>query len=38
MLTPPADSILSSQRSRMIAASFLAKDLMIDWRLGERYL
>ncbi len=24
-------------RARMIAASFLAKDLLIDWRLGERY-
>ncbi|KFY16644.1 hypothetical protein V492_01192 [Pseudogymnoascus sp. VKM F-4246] len=24
-------------RSRMIAASFLAKHLLIDWRLGERY-
>lgn len=25
-------------RCRMIVASFLCKDLMIDWRLGERYL
>ncbi|KAL7411659.1 DNA photolyase, FAD-binding/Cryptochrome [Mrakia frigida] len=24
-------------RCRMIAASFLTKDLMLDWRLGERY-
>jgi deoxyribodipyrimidine photo-lyase len=24
-------------RLRMIAASFLAKDLLIDWREGERY-
>ena len=24
-------------RCRMIVASFLAKDLLIDWRLGERY-
>ncbi len=24
-------------RARMIAASFLAKDLLIDWRQGERY-
>lgn len=24
-------------RLRMIAASFLVKDLLIDWRLGERY-
>jgi deoxyribodipyrimidine photo-lyase len=24
-------------RSRMIAASFLAKHLLIDWRLGEQY-
>ncbi len=24
-------------RARMIAASFLAKDLLIDWRLGERF-
>lgn len=24
-------------RVRMIAASFLVKDLLIDWRLGERY-
>jgi deoxyribodipyrimidine photo-lyase len=24
-------------RARMIAASFLVKDLLIDWRLGERY-
>ncbi|MBB5406609.1 deoxyribodipyrimidine photolyase [Paraburkholderia sp. HC6.4b] len=24
-------------RLRMVAASFLAKDLGIDWRLGERY-
>lgn len=24
-------------RCRMIVASFLAKDLMIDWRMGERY-
>lgn len=24
-------------RARMIAASFLVKDLRIDWRLGERY-
>ena len=24
-------------RCRMIVGSFLAKDLMIDWRLGERY-
>lgn len=23
-------------RSRMIAAMYLTKDLMIDWRLGER--
>ena len=23
-------------RPRMIAAMFLTKDLMIDWRLGER--
>jgi deoxyribodipyrimidine photolyase len=23
-------------RARMIAAMYLAKDLMIDWRLGER--
>jgi deoxyribodipyrimidine photo-lyase len=24
-------------RCRMIVACFLAKDLMIDWRMGERY-
>jgi deoxyribodipyrimidine photo-lyase len=24
-------------RARMIAASFLTKDLLIDWRWGERY-
>ncbi|TFY79970.1 hypothetical protein EWM64_g4035 [Hericium alpestre] len=24
-------------RSRMIAAMYLTKDLMLDWRLGERY-
>jgi deoxyribodipyrimidine photo-lyase len=24
-------------RARMVAASFLTKDLMIDWRQGERY-
>jgi deoxyribodipyrimidine photo-lyase len=24
-------------RARMIAASFLVKDLLIDWRLGERH-
>ncbi|MFZ6029464.1 MAG: cryptochrome/photolyase family protein [Chloroflexota bacterium] len=24
-------------RARMIAASFLTKDLLVDWRLGERY-
>ncbi len=24
-------------RARMIAASFLVKDLLIDWRLGERW-
>nr|POE99423.1 deoxyribodipyrimidine photo-lyase [Quercus suber] len=24
-------------RSRMIVASFLAKDLLLDWRVGERY-
>jgi deoxyribodipyrimidine photo-lyase len=24
-------------RLRMVAASFLAKDLLVDWRLGERY-
>ena len=24
-------------RCRMITASFLAKDLLLDWRLGERY-
>lgn len=24
-------------RCRMIAASFLAKDLLLDWRMGERY-
>ncbi|OCL02033.1 hypothetical protein AOQ84DRAFT_393245 [Glonium stellatum] len=24
-------------RCRMIVASFLAKDLLLDWRLGERY-
>ena len=24
-------------RLRMVAASFLTKDLLIDWRLGERY-
>ena len=24
-------------RARMIAASFLVKDLLVDWRLGERY-
>ncbi|PSR97224.1 DNA photolyase, FAD-binding/Cryptochrome [Coniella lustricola] len=24
-------------RCRMIAASFLAKDLLIDWRMGERF-
>jgi deoxyribodipyrimidine photo-lyase len=24
-------------RLRMIAASFLAKDLLVDWRLGERH-
>jgi deoxyribodipyrimidine photo-lyase len=24
-------------RARMIAASFLVKDLLIDWRWGERY-
>jgi deoxyribodipyrimidine photo-lyase len=24
-------------RARMIAASFLTKDLMLDWRLGERH-
>jgi deoxyribodipyrimidine photo-lyase len=26
-----------SNRARMIAASFLAKDLLIDWRRGERH-
>jgi deoxyribodipyrimidine photo-lyase len=26
-----------SNRARMIAASFLTKDLLIDWRKGERY-
>ena len=25
-------------RLRMVAASFLTKDLLVDWRLGERYL
>jgi deoxyribodipyrimidine photo-lyase len=24
-------------RARMIAASFLVKDLLLDWRLGERW-
>jgi len=24
-------------RCRMIVASFLAKDLLVDWRMGERY-
>ena len=24
-------------RCRMVAASFLAKDLLLDWRLGERF-
>ena len=24
-------------RARMVVASFLAKDLLIDWRMGERY-
>lgn len=24
-------------RVRMITASFLVKDLLIDWRLGEKY-
>jgi deoxyribodipyrimidine photo-lyase len=24
-------------RLRMIVASFLVKDLLLDWRLGERY-
>lgn len=24
-------------RLRMVVASFLAKDLLVDWRLGERY-
>lgn len=24
-------------RCRMIVASFLAKDLLLDWRMGERY-
>ena len=24
-------------RCRMIVASFLAKDLLLDWRLGEQY-
>lgn len=24
-------------RARMVVASFLAKDLLLDWRLGERY-
>ncbi|GAB7357589.1 hypothetical protein MBLNU459_g0097t1 [Dothideomycetes sp. NU459] len=24
-------------RTRMVAASFLAKDLLLDWRLGERH-
>jgi deoxyribodipyrimidine photo-lyase len=24
-------------RLRMVAASFLAKDLLVDWRLGEKY-
>jgi deoxyribodipyrimidine photo-lyase len=24
-------------RLRMIAASFLVKDLLVDWRLGEKY-
>ncbi|KAK2746619.1 hypothetical protein FQN57_002963 [Myotisia sp. PD_48] len=24
-------------RTRMVVASFLSKDLLIDWRLGERY-
>lgn len=28
---------LMHNRLRMIAASFLVKDLMVDWRLGERY-
>lgn len=24
-------------RARMISASFLVKDLLLDWRLGERH-
>ena len=24
-------------RCRMIVASFLAKDLLLDWRMGEKY-
>jgi deoxyribodipyrimidine photo-lyase len=24
-------------RARMISSSFLVKDLMLDWRLGERH-
>src|ERR1700712_1247418 len=24
-------------RCRMIVASFLAKDLLVDWRMGEKY-
>ncbi|MGI9602515.1 MAG: cryptochrome/photolyase family protein [Acidimicrobiales bacterium] len=32
-----ADSGFMHNRVRMITASFLVKDLLIDWRLGERH-
>jgi deoxyribodipyrimidine photo-lyase len=32
-----ADSGWMHNRTRMITASFLVKDLLIDWRWGERY-
>ena len=39
---PPCASSLQTgwmhNRARMIVASFLAKDLLIDWRWGERFL
>ncbi|KAI1608360.1 deoxyribodipyrimidine photo-lyase [Exophiala viscosa] len=32
-----AQTAYMHNRCRMIVASFLAKDLLIDWRMGERY-
>lgn len=31
------ETAYAHNRTRMVTASFLAKDLMIDWRMGERY-